>query len=81
MHFPQLRGEHGVCLHQVLGELCPARWAVLLTMVDVLLEALEAEVVPASGRHWTFAQLQAYAALHVLQVFLTLLNRNYRMIH
>ena len=84
MHFPQLRGEHGVysrVLHQVLGELRPARWAVLLAMIDVLLEALEAEVVLASCCHWTFAQLQANTALHVLQVFLTLLHRKYRITH
>ena len=84
MHFPQLRGEHCVhswVLHEVLGQLRPARWALLLTMVDPLFEALEAEVMLASGCHGPFAQLQANTALQVLQVLLTLLNRKFSVTH
>lgn len=43
-------------------------------MVDPFLEAFETEVVLAGGRHWTLAQLQANAALQVLQFLLTLLQ-------
>lgn len=50
MNFPQPGCEHGVdswVLYQVLGQLRPTCWAVLLAKIHVLLEALQAEVVLA----------------------------------
>lgn len=50
MYFPQPRGEHGVhswVLQQVLGEFGTASWTFRVTVVDVLLEALETEIMLA----------------------------------
>lgn len=71
MYFSKPGGEQGVdsgVLQQVLGKLGATCRAVRLAMIDVLLEAFEAKVVLACGRHRPFAQLQADAALQLLHL-------------